>query len=150
MSVRARKADQRDLESLVAFTLAEAREAEGRTQDHAVVQHAVRAGLEDPSLSTYWVVETEDGAVVGSASVVREWSDWNAGHYWWIQSMFIEPAFRGRGLMKRLLEAVVTEARRHGAIELRLYVHENNHGAIHAYERVGFSAAPYLIMRTTL
>ena len=147
MAYRVRAADVRDLETVVSFTLAEAREAERLERDAEVVRRGVRRGLEDPSAASYWVVETDSGEVVGSVSVVREWSDWHAGHYWWIQSMFVTPPFRGQGLMPRLLGAVSAEARRHDAIELRLYVHQGNTPAIRAYERAGFSHAPYRVMR---
>ena len=142
-------AEARDLDTLVGFIVEEAREAEGIQQDREVIQRGVRRGLEDPETARYWVIE-DAGEIVGSVSVVREWSDWHAGHYWWIQSMFVRPAYRGRGLMAQLLDAVEAEARARGAVELRLYVHHGNASAIRAYERDGFSRTPYLVMRREL
>lgn len=150
MEFRVRRAEHTDLDALVAFTLAEAEAAESIALDSNAVRRGVRAGLENPATSSYWVIEGPDGPPVGSISVVREWSDWRAADYWWIQSVFVTPAFRGRGLMKRLLATVATEAREQGALELRLYVHRGNENAVRAYERAGFSAAPYLVMRAEL
>ncbi len=150
MEFRVRRAEPPDLDTLVAFTLAEAEEAEGIALDSSAVRRGVRAGLEHPATSSYWVIEGPDSAPVGSISIVREWSDWRAGDYWWIQSVFVTPAFRGRGLMKRLLAAVAAEARERGALELRLYVHQGNENAVRAYEHAGFSAAPYLVMSAEL
>ncbi len=145
-----RRAIAADLETLVDFTLEEAREAEGREQAIDSVRCGVRTGLEDPSLATYWVAESADGRVVASTSAVREWSNFNGGYYWWIQSMFIVPEHRGRGLVGRLLDTVAEAARAAGARDLRLYAHESNGRALEAYRRCGFSVAPYTIMTRQL
>src|SRR3990172_8268084 len=100
MPYSVREARSGDLNTLVAFTLAEANEAERRAVDIEVVQRGVRAGLDDPSIATYWVLEDDAGQVVGSVSIVREWSDWHARDYWWIQSMYIRPEDRGKRLMR--------------------------------------------------
>ena len=88
----------------------------------------------------------ENDVPVGSASVSRDWSDWNAGFYWWIQCMYIAPAYRGRGLMDTLLEAVTSAATEEGCLDLRLYVHSSNSAAIRAYEKAGFENSAYAIM----
>jgi GNAT superfamily N-acetyltransferase len=141
-----RRAEERDLESLVWFTVAEAREAEGMALDPQVVRRGVAAGLRDRAIAMYWVVEWHEGEAVASTSVVREWSDWCAGYYWWIQSMYVVGEHRGRGLPEMLFEAVAAEARAGGAADLRLYVHEENARARRAYRRCGFSDLPYRIM----
>ncbi|MGD2178855.1 MAG: GNAT family N-acetyltransferase [Anaerolineae bacterium] len=146
MSYLVRRAEQRDLDSLVSFTGAEAREAEGMAIDPRIVRRGVEAGLLDQDIAMYWVVESDRGSIVASTSVVKEWSDWNAGYYWWIQSMYVVPEHRGRGLPEMLIEAVAAEAQISGAADLRLYVHEQNVRAIRAYRRCGFSDLPYRIL----
>lgn len=144
MSYTVRPATVSDLEKLVQFTIAEAVDAEG-SEIGANVREGVLSALEDNSFATYWVMEF-DGGVVGNVSVVKEWSDWNAGYYWWIQSMFIEPEHRGKGLIKLLLETVQREAAKAQALELRLYVHKDNSSAISAYLKNGFGPSDYQIM----
>lgn len=141
-----RRAQEGDLEGLVSFTLAEAREAEEAEMDPAVVRRGVEAGLSNSAIATYWVVESEEGEMVASTSVLREWSDWHAQYYWWIQSMYVVPDHRGRGLVEMLIRKVSAEARDNGAADLRLYVHQQNSRAIRAYRRCGFSDLPYRIM----
>lgn len=141
-----RRARDSDLDSLVSFTVAEAREAEGLDMEVATVRRGVVAGLASGSVAVYWVVESDEGDVVASTSVVKEWSDWHARHYWWIQSMYVVPDHRGRGLSKMLIEAVSIEASKDGATDLRLYVHKNNERAIAAYRRCGFDDSSYAIM----
>ena len=141
-----RPACAEDLETLVAFTLAEAREAEGEDKSPQAVDVGVRTALLDASIARYWVAEDAAGAIVGSISVVREWSDWNGGFYWWIQSVYIQPGIRGQGLIAYLLDHVRAIAREGGALDLRLYVHRKNRRARSAYLREGFAIAPYEIM----
>ena len=145
-----RRATMTDLDTIAGFAAAEAANAEGRTLDADTLRRGVLAGLEDPSVATYWVVETAGGEVVGNASVTREWSNWNAANYWWVQSMFVTPAYRGRRLARLLLATIEDAARAAGAADLRLYVHEENTKAIRAYARTGFSDSPYQIMSKRL
>ena len=144
--VRVRKARIDDLATLVEFTSQEAEEAEGSTKDLARLERGVKAALEDDSIAMYWVLVDEDENPVGSISALKEWSDWNAGFYWWIQSMYIVPEQRGRGHMSKLLNAVEHEMQGQNGLELRLYVHQQNERAIRAYEKCGFKRSPYKIM----
>jgi ribosomal protein S18 acetylase RimI-like enzyme len=150
MNYVVRRAQAQDLDSLVSFTLAEAREAEGAELDPSVVRRGVEAGLSDRAIAMYWVVELDHGEIIARASALREWSDWHAQYYWWIQSMYVVPDHRGRGLVEMLIAAVSAEARNSGAADLRLYVHEHNSRAIRAYRRCGFSGLPYRIMSRDL
>ncbi len=146
MNYVVRRARGGDLESLVSMTLAEAREAEGVERDPSVVRRGVEVGLSNRAIAMYWVVESDQGEIVANTSVVREWSDWHAQDYWWIQSMYVLPGHRGQGLVEMLIGAVSAEARDSGAADLRLYVHTRNKRAIEAYRRCGFDDLPYAIM----
>ena len=150
MALDIRRAKSADLESLVAFAVAEAEEAEGIKKDSNRVRQGVTAALNDDSIAMYWVLEKNESGVIGSVSIAKEWSDWNAGYYWWIQNMYILPEFRGKGLIERLIQALKDIAQEKGVIELRLYVHKNNAQAISAYQKVGFFDADYRIMTMSL
>ena len=145
-----RRATTDDLETIVGFTLEEAREAEGLKKDANGVGRGVSTSLEDPSVATYWVAESPKGEIVASTSAVREWSNFNGGYYWWVQSMFIVAEHRGRGLIELLLDTVAEAARAAGAVDLRLYVHGANERALEAYRRCGFDETRYVIMRRPL
>lgn len=145
-----RRAELADLDTIVAFTVAEARDAEGADKDVDAVERGVRMALEDPSLASYWLVETSGAGVVGSTSVVTEWSNFHGGHYWWVQSLYIVPEHRGRGLARLVLEMLAEAARAADAVDFRLYVHNSNRRALEAYRRCGFDTAPYTIMTRAL
>jgi GNAT superfamily N-acetyltransferase len=104
-------------------------------KDMKTLADGIKAALEDRSIAMYWVLVNEDNQPVGSASALKEWSDWNAGYYWWIQSMYIRPDYRGKGYMDLLLDAIQSEMKEQNGLELRLYVHENNQAAIRAYRK---------------
>ncbi len=144
--MKVRSAELNDLEKLVEFTAAEAREAEGDTKNMKTLADGIKAALEDRSIAMYWVLVNEDNQPVGIASALKEWSDWNAGYYWWIQSMYIRPNYRGKGYLDLLLDAIQLEMKKQNGLELRLYVHENNQAAIRAYEKANFVFSKYRIM----
>jgi ribosomal protein S18 acetylase RimI-like enzyme len=150
MTFHIRKATPADLKSLVSFAVAEAKEAEGVKKDSERVRQGISTALNDDSIALYWVLEKKSIGVIGSVSMVKEWSDWNSGYYWWIQNMYLLPEFRGKGFMERLIQELKDAARNEGALELRLYVHKNNAQAISAYQKVGFFDADYRIMTMSL
>ena len=86
-----RQATSDDIDVLVGFTLAEARDAERRTLDVEGARRGVRAAFDSPPRATYWVAHNPEGRVVGSFSVVPEWSNFLGGDYWWIQSLYTSP-----------------------------------------------------------
>jgi len=146
MKVHVRKATVDDLETLIKFTAQEAIEAEGIEKIPGTLEKGIKAALEDNSKSINWVIVDVNNIPFGNVSALKEWSDWNAGYYWWIQSMYILPSVRGKGYIQFLLEAVKGEMKKVNALELRLYVHNSNKKAIRAYEKIGFEKSEYEIM----
>jgi GNAT superfamily N-acetyltransferase len=145
-----RPARRADIETLVAFTVQEAREAERLMADIADVRRGVEAAFANPPRATYWVVEDATSTVIASCSVVTEWSDFHGGEYWWIQSIFITEHNRGTGLLERLIDHLDTAAVAAGALDLRLYAHASNERALRAYRRCGFVEARYVILTRQL
>jgi RimJ/RimL family protein N-acetyltransferase len=146
MKVQIRKAVMNDIDSLIEFSVEEAKEAEGLTTVSDTLRAGITAALHDSSKATYWVIVDENDRPFGNVSALKEWSDWNDGYYWWIQSMFISPRYRGKGYLKLLISAVKSEMNRENGLELRLYVHKDNKVAIRAYEKVGFVISNYDVM----
>jgi GNAT superfamily N-acetyltransferase len=147
---RIRAASAADQAVLVDCTVREARDAEGVALDASAVGRGVARALEDPALARYWVAEDPDGRIVAATSITTEWSNCHGGHYWWVQSLFVEPEHRGAGLVDQLLDHLAEAARVAGALDLRLYAHQDNVRALRAYARCGFTAAPYRLMRRRL
>ena len=144
--MKVRKAVLEDLPVLAEFTSEEAREAEGGARAFDHLEEGIRKALEDDSKAIYWLLLDDAGKAIGSISSLTEWSDWNAGYYWWIQSVYIVPAQRGKGCFDMLLNAVLEEMENRGGLELRLYVHKDNRRAIGAYRKKAFENLPYEMM----
>jgi GNAT superfamily N-acetyltransferase len=93
----------------------------------------------------YFVAEV-DGTVVGQLMVTYEWSDWRNGNFWWIQSVYVEREYRGKGVFKSLYDHVLSLARRQkDSCGLRLYVEKHNRRARKIYEDLGMKETDYLL-----
>jgi ribosomal protein S18 acetylase RimI-like enzyme len=145
-----RAAATADIDILIAFTIQEAVDAEGIYLSPERVRRGVAAAFANPPRAHYWVAENGEGRIVASTSAVTEWSNFHGGDYWWVQSLFIVPEHRGRGLVEILLNHLARTATESGALELRLYGHSANERALRAYKRCGFSVVPYTVMRRNL
>jgi len=120
-------------------------ETEQKKLDHATLVKGVDAILRDPRLGLYFVAVAGE-RIVGQMAVTEEWSDWRNGSIWWLQSVFVDPAWRGRGVFRLLLNKVSARGREAGAIGVRLYVERRNERAQGTYSRSGFSDAGYVVM----
>lgn len=145
MTILVRDARPGDHASIVGYNAALALETEHKTLDPAVLGRGVSRALADPDRLRYWVAEdSATGRVVGMTGVTREWSDWRDGWIWWLQSVFIDNAYRSRGLFRALLDTIRAEARATpGVIGLRLYVEAANHRAQKTYRALGLSPGGY-------
>jgi ribosomal protein S18 acetylase RimI-like enzyme len=82
-----------------------------------------------------WVVAHEADRVIGLARSVREPGRPSARH---VESAWVAPTHRRRGVFRALLQAVAEMERQMGAADLLLWVLEDNHDAQRAYEALGF------------
>jgi ribosomal protein S18 acetylase RimI-like enzyme len=146
MPLAVRPATPADAPFIVEFNRLLAEESEGKALDLPLLAAGVAAGLADPRKALYFIAE-EDGRVLGQVMVTFEWSDWRNGWFWWIQSVYVRPEARRRGVFRALFEHVAGAACRDlQVIGLRLYVEEENRPAQETYSRLGLSPTSYHIM----
>jgi ribosomal protein S18 acetylase RimI-like enzyme len=150
MELKIRRAEIRDLEKLTLFVQNEAKESEGLNIDPETLRKGVETALKDENVALYWVLVDKNDESVGNISALREWSNFHAGFYWWIQSMYILPEYRRQGYSLQLLDTVRSEVQAQRGLELRLLVHKSNKRAIKAYTKSGFTELPYKIMTKKL
>jgi ribosomal protein S18 acetylase RimI-like enzyme len=123
-----------------------ARESEGKTLDPAVLGAGVAAAIADPLKGPYFLAE-EGGVVLGQVQVTTEWSDWRNGWMWWIQSVYVRPEARRRGIFRALYQYILEAARADPqVVALRLYVERDNHSAQQVYASLGMARTGYLVM----
>lgn len=128
---------------LVDFNRAMAEESEDKGLDTATLQRGVEYLLDHPADGFYLIAE-RNGEVAGSLMVTYEWSDWRNGRFWWIQSVYVLPAHRRRGVYRVLHDKVRDMARADGqACGLRLYVERDNDGAMATYRALGMHETHY-------
>ena len=102
MSLSIRDATLEDAELIAHNNAAMALETEHKLLDAATVRLRSRCMLFGPSKGTYFVAVDETGAVVGQLMITHEWSDWRNGDFWWIQSVYVSPTARRKGVFRAL------------------------------------------------
>ncbi len=143
LDIVVRNATQADLNTLVTFNAAMAKETEGKTLDLELLSKGVSAVLGQESLGFYLMAEV-DGRPVGQLLITTEWSDWRNGYFWWIQSVYVDAEYRRQGVYRALNSHVHSEARRRGDVcGLRLYVERNNHVAQQVYSSLEMHRSHY-------
>jgi GNAT superfamily N-acetyltransferase len=124
-----------------------AKETEGRVLDLRRLRDGIKAVFDEPARGFYLVAETlEAKTVVGQLLVTFEWSDWRNATFWWIQSVYVDPAWRRQGVYRRMHQAVVEQAKaRTDVCGIRLYVEGQNEIAKRVYDRVGMNPSVYQV-----
>lgn len=144
-----RRATIDDAPVIAGYNQAMARETEHKELDLAVLLPGVRSVFEHEGHGRYLVAQDDAGRVVGCLLITFEWSDWRNGRFWWIQSVYVHPEHRRRGVFRLMYEAVrELGAAEGGVCGYRLYVERDNHTAQQTYRRLGMTGTPYLVYET--
>ncbi len=87
------------------------------------------------------VVAESDGVLIGSGYARIEPAKPYLLHtlHAYLGFMYVEPAHRGKGINRLIIDALKTWALSRNITELRLDVYHSNNSAIRAYEKAGFS-----------
>ncbi|MDW8262412.1 MAG: GNAT family N-acetyltransferase [Phycisphaerales bacterium] len=149
MNVLIRDAIREDAPTIARFNVALAKETETLQLDVNTVLRGVTAALADAGKARYFVAEV-GGQIVGCCMITHEWSDWRNGDIWWLQSVYVLPEHRRRGVFRALYRHVRASAQAAGAVALRLYVERANVDAIRTYSTVGMRLTNYQVMEQSL
>jgi ribosomal protein S18 acetylase RimI-like enzyme len=140
--VTTREATERDLPTLLRFEqgLIDAeRPFIPRLKKGEVNYYNLEHMLNAPHI--HLVVAEKNGVVIGSGYARIE----EAEHYLdhpkrvYIGFMYVEPGHRGQGVNNQVVDALLQWALSQGITESMLDVYYDNHQAIKAYEKAGFS-----------
>ncbi len=138
-----RHATPNDLEALIAFNQGIARETEDLELDPTTLRSGIGRFLAQDKHGFYTVAEI-DGRVVGSLMITYEWTDWRNGVFWWIQSVYVDPAHRRQGIYTALYQNVQKLAEQEpDVVGFRLYVEKENHAAQQTYQKLGMEETYY-------
>lgn len=146
--VRIREPGDADLEGLADLKIAWSGTTRVPRRDRAAFREDLAAWLRRMGEAATCRVAADDGAVVGMAWLVvfervpdlgdrqRRTAD--------IQSVFVLPGYRGCGIVRAMVDALLAEVDRRGVP--RTTVHSSL-GAVGLYERAGFGASARLLER---
>lgn len=137
-----------DAPRIAAFNQALAQETEDKVLPLEIVLPGVERGLQKPQYCRYFVAEV-GATVIGQTMITYEWSDWRDGLLWWIQSVYVAPEWRGRGVFSSLYQHVERLARAEVDVRgIRLYMEDHNETARRTYLRLGMVDARYSVFET--
>jgi GNAT superfamily N-acetyltransferase len=147
--LKVRLASSEDVATIVSFSAAMALETEGRRLDLDRLYAGTITLLNFPDRGFFMVAElkqVDDRQLLGQLMITYEWSDWRNGAFWWIQSVYVDPRWRRRGIFRRMHQAVMQEATaRTDVCGVRLYVDKDNPIARTTYERLGLIRSAYQV-----
>ncbi len=130
-------------EFIINAQLKMARETENLSLDSNTVANGVAAVFKDPQLGYYLIAKKEEECVA-SLLITYEWSDWRNGTVWWIQSVYVDPAHRKKGVFKKLYQEIKNRVQNNeGVVGLRLYVDKTNQSAQKVYTKLGMNGNHY-------
>ena len=143
--VEVRRARLDDHRFIVSFQQKMAQETEGHFLVEKVISEGVNTILRDPSKGYYYVA-CVDNTPIASLMITYEWSDWRNGNIWWIQSVYVDAQFRGKGVYRKMYEYIKAEVSTDKSIAgIRLYVYNENTRAQEVYKKLGMTGGNYQV-----
>lgn len=140
-----RLAIEDDSDVIIDFQLKMAKESEDIELDSKTLSDGVVSVFRDQVKGKYFIVE-QDIQPVGSMLITHEWSDWRNQWVFWLQSVYIMPEHRRKGLFRLMFEEVKQLVLADDtAAGIRLYVDVNNTNALEVYKSVGMDGDHYQV-----
>ena len=140
--VTIRKATLNDLEHLLRFEqgIIEAeRPFDSTLKEGTIHYYDIAAMITDPNAEVV-VADAEDGIIgSGFARIEKSKPYLKHANHAWLGFMYVKSEHRGKGVNKKIMEALKQWAVLQDITEFRLTVYQDNGAAIHAYEKVGFT-----------
>ncbi len=140
-----RQANPADSKIIADFQILMALETEQLKLHRRTVVAGVKQVFARPEHGCYFVAENQ-GSIIASLLITYEWSDWRNGTIYWIQSVFVKPEFRNRGVFKTMyqhIKALVLSDNR--VMGIRLYVDKFNTTARTIYEKIQMNGDHYAL-----
>ena len=139
-----REAGQSGVSTLIEYNLSLANETESILLDKDILRLGIEKALELNDCR-YLVAELNN-KIVGQTMVTSEWSDWRNGVIWWMQSVYVNPDYRKRGVFQSILKHIENLAEKIPEVKaLRLYVMDDNQIAQRVYQNLGMNNSNYLV-----
>jgi GNAT superfamily N-acetyltransferase len=102
-----------------------------------LTQRQLRVALFGPNPALFGHVAEVDGAVVGCALWLLNFSTWRGSHGIYLEDLYVQPAYRGRGIGRGLLATLAAESCRRGFSRMEWSVLDWNLPAMAFYKSLG-------------
>jgi ribosomal protein S18 acetylase RimI-like enzyme len=138
-----REAKETEYKIIADFQEKMAWETEHFKLDINTVIKGVQAVFNDISKGKYFIVE-DNGKLIASLLTTYEWSDWRNNFVIWIQSVYVLPEYRKKGVFKIMyseIKKIVKSSEKYSGI--RLYVDNTNVNAQKVYKKSGMKGDHY-------
>ncbi len=154
LEIKIRHAKDEDVEKIIDFQIACAKETEDRKLFLPDIERAVSliitsmatGPLVPSTLGEYIVVENQRNEIVACCLLQNQFSDWNNGYYMWIESCYVQPDHRGKGILQKMYLFAEQLAINTGKIlEIRSSVDLTNELMKKAIKKVGYNKTNYQI-----
>jgi len=140
-----RHGKKEDIPFIVDFNKAMALETEMKDLNSPILTKGVTA-LFNNSNNGFYLIAEKNNKLCGQLMITKEWSDWRNGIFWWIQSVYIHPDHRKKGIYKKLHKEVKKLAQEDGNVcGIRLYVDRSNVNAKNVYLAMGMKETEYVL-----
>ncbi|HQB48983.1 MAG TPA: GNAT family N-acetyltransferase, partial [Bacteroidales bacterium] len=137
LQITVKEASPEDQEMIIGFQIDMAWETEKVKLDENTIRIGVQNVFKNPNLGRYYVAKANN-LIVASLLITYEWSDWRNSIVLWIQSVYVIPKYRKRGVFRKMYENIKQQVERDNEIAgIRLYMVHNNRIAAHVYEKLG-------------
>ncbi|RLD78361.1 MAG: GNAT family N-acetyltransferase [Bacteroidetes bacterium] len=138
-----KRANIDNAKSIIDFQKKMAKETESIDLNPEILSKGVQAVFDDSSKGIYYVA-IDNNKVIASLLTTYEWSDWRNGCVLWIQSVYVLPEYRGKGVFGKMylhLKSMVENSNEYWG--LRLYVDRTNVKAQKVYDKIGMDGEHY-------
>lgn len=154
LEIKIRHAKDADVETIINFQIACAKETEDRDLFLPDIERAVSliitsmltGPLGPPILGEYIVVENQKNKIIACCLLQNQFSDWNNGYYMWIESCYVSPDYRGNGILQKMyLHAEQLAINTGKILEIRSSVDLTNELMKKAIKKIGYNQTNYQI-----
>ncbi len=140
-----RDAVESDIPAIVSFQERMAFETEEISLETQILQKGVKALFDNPLKGKYFV-SIDEKRVIATLLITYEWSDWRNRTIFWIQSVFVDPIFRRKGVYRQMYEHIQKLAEKDETVGgIRLYVDRSNSNAQMTYTSLGMNGEHYQV-----
>ncbi|KAB1159796.1 GNAT family N-acetyltransferase [Tenacibaculum aiptasiae] len=139
--ITARKANLEDLPILLDFEqelIKAERPFDETLKEGKISYYDIKAMILSDEVEVMVAVENDEIIGSGYARIVIPKSYFKFDKFAYLGFMYVKPTHRGKGVNKKVVEALNTWILSKNVSEVRLDVYAENHGAIRAYEKVNF------------